>query len=197
MRVLVVGGDGELADIRHEQPALRHLLAMHVGARGGSLVHHTLAAVSPIHASEVTHIFAAAWRGPGHDLAPSDLSGYGRTFTSLRSVSLAHLTKGTLDPIHPSPAACIKRLLGATARTLRALSIDAPVFFEAGDAVDILPSLGTRLEVRPAPRPHAPNAAAAGHPPTATSAPRPSPPCPQHHPPLTHTPTPVSTDRRR
>ena len=64
VRVLVVGGDGELADIRHEQPALRHLLAVHVGARGGSLVHRTLAAVSPVHASEVTHLFAAGGAGP-------------------------------------------------------------------------------------------------------------------------------------
>jgi len=38
---------------------------VHVGARGGSLVHRTLAAVSPVHASEVTHLFAAVVRAEG------------------------------------------------------------------------------------------------------------------------------------
>ena len=82
----------------------------------------------------MTHLFVAAWRDASLDLAPERLASYGAKYSALRCLALAHLTRGSLDPPRPTPAACAKQLICATAATLRILSIDAPNGFEVGDS---------------------------------------------------------------
>ena len=82
----------------------------------------------------MTHLFVAAWRDASLDLAPERLPWYGAKYSALRCLALAHLTRGSLDPPRPTPAACAKQLICATAATLRVLSIDAPNGFEVGDS---------------------------------------------------------------
>lgn len=144
LRVLVVGQADDV-DIRESHPELRHLMAVHVSAAEGARSHSCIAALPAALASEVTHLFVAAWRDTGIDLAPEHLSSYGAKYSALRCLALAHLTRGSVEPLRPTPAACAKQLICATAATLRGLSIDAPNGFEAGDAVDIICPLGARL----------------------------------------------------
>ena len=122
-------------------------MAVHVSAGEGARAHSCIDALPAALASEVTHLFVAAWRKASLDLAPERLASYGLKYSSLRCLAFAHRTRGSLEPLRPTPAACAKQLICATAATLRALSIDAPNGFEAGDAVDIMCSsqLGARL----------------------------------------------------
>mmetsp|Transcript_27029 Transcript_27029/g.63934 ORF Transcript_27029/g.63934 Transcript_27029/m.63934 type:complete len:289 (-) Transcript_27029:38-904(-) len=140
LRVLVVGRAGD-ADIRESHPELRHLMAVHVSAGDGARAHSCIDALPAALASEVTHLFVAAWRKASLDLAPERLPSYGLKYSALRCLALAHRTRGSLEPLRPTPAACAKQLICATAATLRALSIDAPNGFEAGDAVKLKPHL--------------------------------------------------------
>ena len=134
LRVLVVGRAGD-ADIRESHPELRHLMAVHVSAGEGARSHSCIDALPAALAAEVTHLFVAAWREASLDLAPERLSSYGVKYSALRCLALAHLTRGSLEPLRPTPAACAKQLICATAATLRGLSIDAPNGFAVGDTV--------------------------------------------------------------
>ena len=139
LRVLVIGWQGDL-DIRESHPELRHHMAVHVSAAEGAGSHRSIDGLPAALAAEVTHLFVVAWRDSGLDLAPERLPSYGAKYSALRCLALAHLTRGSPHPLRPTPAACAKQLICATAATLRSLSIDAPNGFEAGDAVDVMVS---------------------------------------------------------
>ena len=106
-------------------------------------VHHIIESVSPRHAAELTHLYAAPWlRSPDVPLRLYPERVIGAHLTALRVLNLTHPGEGYTGGFCAEFAAASCQLIQSVAPTLRTLDVQACTQFRTEDLLSVVPGLG-------------------------------------------------------
>ena len=106
-------------------------------------VHHIIESVSPRHAAELTHLYAAPWlRSPDVPLRLYPERVIGAHLTALRVLNLTHPGEGYTGGFCAEFTAASCQLIQSVAPTLRTLDVQACTQFRTEDLLSVVPGLG-------------------------------------------------------
>ena len=105
--------------------------------------HRIIESMSPRHAAELTHLYAAPWlRSPDVPLRAYPERSIGAHLTALRVLNLTHPGRGWTGGFCAEFAAASCQLIQSTAPTLRTLGVWACTQFRTEDLLSVIPGLG-------------------------------------------------------